>query len=56
MLPTRPKVLRRFWYAGMPMAELGDGPTTFALLGENIVLRRDARRDEPGWTAAAANA
>lgn len=42
MLPTRQKVLRRFWYAVMPMSELGDGPKPFTLLGEKIVLWRDA--------------
>lgn len=42
MLPTRQKVLRRFWYAVMPMSDLGDGPKPFTLLGEKIVLFRDA--------------
>ena len=42
MLPTRQKILRRFWYAVMPMSKLGDGPKPFTLLGENIVLWRDA--------------
>jgi phenylpropionate dioxygenase-like ring-hydroxylating dioxygenase large terminal subunit len=38
MLVTRQKVLRRFWYAIMPMAQLDAGPQPFTLLGEPIVL------------------
>ncbi|GAA5164865.1 aromatic ring-hydroxylating dioxygenase subunit alpha [Viridibacterium curvum] len=38
MLLTRHPVMRRFWYAVMPMASLGQGPQPFTLLGENIVL------------------
>ena len=43
MLVTRQPVLRRFWYAVMPMHLLDDGPQPFTLLGEKIVLwkRRD---------------
>ena len=42
MLTTRQKVLRRFWYAVMPVARLQDGPQPFRLLGEDIVLFLDA--------------
>lgn len=38
MLVTRQPVLRRFWYAIMPMARLDAGPQAFTLLGEPIVL------------------
>jgi phenylpropionate dioxygenase-like ring-hydroxylating dioxygenase large terminal subunit len=41
MLPTRQKVLRRFWYPVMPEGKLGaDRPEPFRLLGEDIVLWR----------------
>jgi phenylpropionate dioxygenase-like ring-hydroxylating dioxygenase large terminal subunit len=42
MLVTRQPVLRRFWYAIMPMAKLEAGPQAFTLLGENIVLWKKA--------------
>jgi phenylpropionate dioxygenase-like ring-hydroxylating dioxygenase large terminal subunit len=42
MLVTQQKTLRRFWYCVMPLEELGEGPKPFKLLGENIVLWRDA--------------
>ncbi|HXW27325.1 MAG TPA: Rieske 2Fe-2S domain-containing protein [Xanthobacteraceae bacterium] len=42
MLSTKQKVLRRFWYATMPVDKLRDGPQPFTLLGENIVLFLDA--------------
>ncbi|HEV3394714.1 MAG TPA: aromatic ring-hydroxylating dioxygenase subunit alpha [Xanthobacteraceae bacterium] len=42
MLSTKQKVLRRFWYATMPLDKLRDGPKPFTLLGENIVLFLDA--------------
>jgi phenylpropionate dioxygenase-like ring-hydroxylating dioxygenase large terminal subunit len=42
MLNTRQPVLRRFWYAVMPLAHLEDGPKPFTLLGEPIVLFLDA--------------
>lgn len=42
MLVTRQKVLRKFWYAVAPIARLDDGPFPFTLLGENIVLWKDA--------------
>jgi phenylpropionate dioxygenase-like ring-hydroxylating dioxygenase large terminal subunit len=38
MLSTKQKVLRRFWYATVPLDKLADGPKPFTLLGENIVL------------------
>ncbi len=38
MLVTQQPVFRRFWYALMPMSELGDAPRPFRLLGEDIVL------------------
>jgi phenylpropionate dioxygenase-like ring-hydroxylating dioxygenase large terminal subunit len=43
MLSTKQKVLRRFWYATMPLDKLRDGPKPFTLLGENIVLFLDAQ-------------
>lgn len=42
MLTTRQTVLRKFWYAVMPVAHLQDGPKPFRLLGEDIVLFLDA--------------
>lgn len=42
MLATRQPVLRRFWYPIVPAAQLSDKPFPFTLLGENIVLWRDA--------------
>ena len=38
MLVTQQPVLRRFWYAIMPMSHLACGPRPFTLLGERIVL------------------
>ncbi|MDB5799204.1 MAG: Rieske (2Fe-2S) protein [Rhodocyclales bacterium] len=38
MLVTQQKVLRRFWYAIMPLSKLDGGPQPFTLLGEKIVL------------------
>ena len=46
MLNTQQPVLRRFWYAVMPMAKLESGPQPFTLLGENIVLLANL-----AWTA-----
>jgi len=43
MLVTQQKVLRRFWYCTMPLGELDAGPKPFTLLGEHIVLWRDAQ-------------
>ncbi|MBR0784862.1 aromatic ring-hydroxylating oxygenase subunit alpha [Bradyrhizobium iriomotense] len=42
MLSTKQPVLRRFWYALMPVDHLKDGPKPFTLLGEPIVLFLDA--------------
>jgi phenylpropionate dioxygenase-like ring-hydroxylating dioxygenase large terminal subunit len=42
MLVTRQPVLRRFWYAVMPMERLDAGPQAFTLLGEDIVLWKKA--------------
>jgi phenylpropionate dioxygenase-like ring-hydroxylating dioxygenase large terminal subunit len=42
MLVSQQPVLRRFWYAVMPMDKLAAGPQPFTLLGENIVLWRKA--------------
>lgn len=38
MLNTKQKVLRRFWYATVPMEKIKEGPVSFKLLGESIVL------------------
>lgn len=38
MLVTRQPVLRRFWYATLPLTALDAGPQAFTLLGEKIVL------------------
>ncbi len=38
MLVTQQKVLRRFWYALMPIAQLKQGPQPFTLLGEKLVV------------------
>lgn len=43
MLVTRQPVLRRHWYAVMPLADLAAGPRPFTLLGEDIVLFLDAQ-------------
>jgi phenylpropionate dioxygenase-like ring-hydroxylating dioxygenase large terminal subunit len=43
MLSTRQKVLRRFWYATVPLDMLNDGPKPFTLLGEKIALFLDAQ-------------
>src|SRR5262249_29641141 len=42
MLCTKQKVLRRFWYATLPVSRLEDGPQPFTLMGENIVLFLDS--------------
>lgn len=42
MLVTKQRVLRRFWYPVMPLAQLAQGPRSFTLLGEPIVLWRRA--------------
>ena len=38
MLVTRQPILRRFWYATLPISRLADGPQAFTLLGEKLVL------------------
>jgi phenylpropionate dioxygenase-like ring-hydroxylating dioxygenase large terminal subunit len=38
MLVTQQKVLRRFWYALMPISQLKEGPQPFTLLGEKLVV------------------
>ena len=43
MLSTKQRVLRRFWYATVPIEHLKDGPKPFTLLGEPIVLFLDAK-------------
>lgn len=42
MLVTRQPVLRRFWYPVMPLSALDAGPRPFTLLGERIVVWRQA--------------
>ncbi len=42
MLVTRQPVLRRFWYALMPLSHLDQGPKPFTLLGEKLVLWKKA--------------
>ena len=41
MLVTQQKVLRKFWYATMPLSHLDDGPKPFTLMGEKIVVWKD---------------
>ena len=41
MLNTQQKVLRKFWYATLPLDDLKDGPKAFKLLGQNIVVFLD---------------
>ncbi|MBC7780084.1 MAG: aromatic ring-hydroxylating dioxygenase subunit alpha [Proteobacteria bacterium] len=41
MLVTKQKVLRRFWYATMPVSHLDAGPQAFTLLGEKLVVWKD---------------
>ena len=50
MLTTKQKVLRRFWYAVMPLDDLRDGPKPFRLLGERH--RAVPRRGRPARGAA----
>jgi phenylpropionate dioxygenase-like ring-hydroxylating dioxygenase large terminal subunit len=42
MLVTRQPVLRRFWYAVMPLVSLARGPRRFTLLGTPLVLEQAA--------------
>ena len=48
MLVTKQPVLRRFWYAIMPLENLKEGPKPFTLLGEPIVLFLDAQGQPDG--------
>ena len=41
MLATQQPVLRRFWYAVMPMGALAEGPRPVTLLGERLAVFRD---------------
>lgn len=41
MLVTQEPVLQRFWYPIMPIAQLTDGPQSFTLLGQPLVLWLD---------------
>ncbi|HEY9889490.1 MAG TPA: aromatic ring-hydroxylating dioxygenase subunit alpha [Candidatus Obscuribacterales bacterium] len=41
MLVTQQPVFRRFWYPVMPLAQLHQGPQSFSLLGEDLVLWLD---------------
>jgi phenylpropionate dioxygenase-like ring-hydroxylating dioxygenase large terminal subunit len=41
MLVTQQPVFRKFWHAVMPLSLLADGPKSFTLLGEAIVLFLD---------------
>jgi phenylpropionate dioxygenase-like ring-hydroxylating dioxygenase large terminal subunit len=41
MLVTRQPILRQFWHAVMPLADLAAGPKPFTLLGEKIVVFLD---------------
>ncbi len=45
MLATRQKVLRRFWYPVLRADALGEAPRALTLLGEAVVLWRDAAGD-----------
>lgn len=42
MLVTKQPILRRFWYALMPLQMLDDGPKPFTLLGEQLVVWKTA--------------
>jgi len=42
MLTTQQKVFRNFWYATLRLEDLKDGPKSFTLLGEKIVIWLDA--------------
>ncbi|MBV8168409.1 MAG: aromatic ring-hydroxylating dioxygenase subunit alpha, partial [Alphaproteobacteria bacterium] len=41
MLVTQQPVLRRFWYAVMPLTALAEGPRPVTLLGERLVVWQD---------------
>lgn len=42
MLVTKQRVFRRFWYPLIPISHLSDGPKSFELLGQPLVLWLDA--------------
>lgn len=42
MLMTQEPMLRRFWYCLLPLAELGDMPRAFRILGEDVVIWKDS--------------
>lgn len=42
MIVTQQSVLRRFWYATIPLYYLDSGPKSFTLLGEKLVLWKTA--------------
>lgn len=42
MLVTKQKLFKRFWYPIIPVSLLADGPKSFVLLGENIVVWLDS--------------
>jgi len=42
-LNSKQKVLRNFWYAALPISKLTDGPRSFRVLGQNVVLFLDAQ-------------
>ena len=50
MLVTQQPVLKRFWYAVMPIASLQDSPQAFTLLGQPLVLWLDGN-GKPAATA-----
>ena len=52
MLTTKQKVLRRFWYAVIPLDDLASGPKPFRLLGEDIVLFLDASGKARGFAGS----
>lgn len=43
MLVTQQPILRKFWHAVMPLADLAQGPKPFTLLGVDIVVFLDAQ-------------
>jgi phenylpropionate dioxygenase-like ring-hydroxylating dioxygenase large terminal subunit len=43
MLVTKQPVFRKFWYPVIPFTDLAEGPKSFTLLGQKIVLWLDAK-------------
>ncbi len=43
MLMTQEPMLRRFWYCLFPLADLGDEPRAFRLLGEDMAVWKDSQ-------------